>query len=105
MNEFGEILCATLEEIEPGFVATYGDVAHRLGISARQAGREVGRVPDDVPWWRVVRADGTPPTCRGGMADALLRAEGVPMRGDRVDLDRGRFSWPACPGATVAVDH
>lgn len=85
-DDLQEAVCAALEAIEPGSVATYGDVAHRLGISPRQAGREVSRVPDDVPWWRVVRADGTPATCRGGHAAALLESELVPMRGGRVDL-------------------
>lgn len=65
--EFSEAVCTVLDEIESGSVATYGDVARQLGISARQAGRDVSIVPDDVPWWRVVRADGTPAACRGGV--------------------------------------
>ncbi len=93
-RDHAQATAEVLETIEPGSVATYGDVAARLGTSPRQAGREVGRVPDDVPWWRVVRADGTPGTCRGGRAARLLTAEGVPMRAGRVDLGRARQSWP-----------
>ncbi|WP_184324581.1 MGMT family protein [Brachybacterium aquaticum] len=94
-DEITKAACVVLEAIEPGFVATYGDVARQLGISARQAGRVVSRVPDDVPWWRVVRADGTPGICRGGRAAGLLAAEGVPIRDGHVDLLHARYRWPA----------
>jgi alkylated DNA nucleotide flippase Atl1 len=43
----------------------------------------------DLPWHRVVRADGTIP--QGQPQRKLLRAEGVPMRGNRVDLDQARL--------------
>jgi len=42
----------------------------------------------DVPWFRVVRADGSIP--KGERQRELLLRDGVPMRGDRVDLDRAR---------------
>jgi alkylated DNA nucleotide flippase Atl1 len=50
-----------------------------------------------VPWWRVVRADGRP--VRGLEQEALsrLRAEGAPLRGDRVDLSRARFDVAGHP--------
>ncbi|NOQ59471.1 MGMT family protein [Mycolicibacterium fortuitum] len=94
-EDLNEAVCAVLDDIEPGFVATYGDVGRRLGISPRQAGREVSRVPDDVPWWRVVKADGTPATCRGGRAVALLESEGVAIRAGRVDMGRAPCPWDA----------
>ncbi|MFD4403112.1 MGMT family protein [Nocardia sp. NPDC058499] len=99
-DDLSKAVCAALEEIEPGSVATYGDISRRLGISPRQAGREVGRVPDDVPWWRVLRADGTPAACRGGHAAALLESEGVPMREGRVDLARARYEWKSARSHT-----
>jgi methylated-DNA-protein-cysteine methyltransferase related protein len=43
----------------------------------------------DVPWQRVVRADGS--AAKGSRQLALLRREGVPIRGDRVDLRRARL--------------
>lgn len=92
-DDLNAAICDVLADIEPGFVATYGDVGRQVGIHPRQAGREVSRVPDDVPWWRVVRADGTPPECRGGQAAALLEAEGVPFVNGRVDLARARRVW------------
>jgi alkylated DNA nucleotide flippase Atl1 len=37
-----------------------------------------------VPWHRVVRADGS--LAQGAPQRALLEAEGVPFRGERVDM-------------------
>jgi len=42
----------------------------------------------DLPWHRVVRADGSLP--QGEPQRERLAAEAVPMRGDRVDLERAR---------------
>lgn len=79
--------------IPGGEVASYGDVAEVLGIGARQVGRAMSLMNADVPWWRVVYADGTPATCHGGQAAQLLAAEGTPMRGGRVDMARARHRW------------
>ncbi len=71
--------------IPPGFVRTYGDIEPR-------APRLVGRVlatTDDLPWHRVVRADGS--LTQGRRQRELLLREGVRMRGDRVDLDDARL--------------
>jgi methylated-DNA-protein-cysteine methyltransferase-like protein len=80
--------------IPPGFVQTYGDidpgaprlVGHVLA-NLPAAGDELGG--DAVPWHRVVRADGRAPV--GAQQLALLRQEGVPIHGDRVDLRRARL--------------
>jgi alkylated DNA nucleotide flippase Atl1 len=44
---------------------------------------------EDVPWWRIVRADGS--LAKGARQRALLEAEGVPFRGDRVDMRVARL--------------
>jgi methylated-DNA-protein-cysteine methyltransferase related protein len=44
---------------------------------------------EDVPWHRVVRADGS--VAMGRRQLQLLRSEGVPMHGDRVDLREARW--------------
>ena len=41
-----------------------------------------------LPWQRVVRADGS--LAKGERQRALLEAEGVPFRGERVDM---RAAW------------
>jgi methylated-DNA-protein-cysteine methyltransferase-like protein len=71
--------------IPEGFVRTYGDIDPG-------APRLVGRVlatTHGIPWHRVVRADGSLP--QGAAQRELLVREGVPMRGDRVDLEQARL--------------
>jgi methylated-DNA-protein-cysteine methyltransferase-like protein len=68
--------------IPPGFVRTYGDVSPG---SPRFAGAVLASIEDgEVPWHRVVRADGT--LAQGDRQRRRLVAEGVPFRGARVDL-------------------
>jgi methylated-DNA-protein-cysteine methyltransferase-like protein len=43
----------------------------------------------DVPWFRIVRSDGT--LAKGARQRALLEAEGVPFRGERVDMRAARL--------------
>jgi methylated-DNA-protein-cysteine methyltransferase related protein len=45
--------------------------------------------PGDVPWWRVVRADGS--LAVGEEQRKRLWDEGVPFKGDRVDMDIARI--------------
>jgi alkylated DNA nucleotide flippase Atl1 len=48
---------ARVREIPPGFVRTYGDVSPG---APRFAGAVLFEYDDpDLPWWRVVRADGS----------------------------------------------
>jgi methylated-DNA-protein-cysteine methyltransferase related protein len=74
--------------IPEGFVRTYGDVSPG---APRFAGTVLFQVDEpDLPWWRVVRADGS--LAKGDRQRALLRAEGVPFRGRRVDMTRARVT-------------
>jgi methylated-DNA-protein-cysteine methyltransferase related protein len=75
--------------IPEGFVRTYGDI---YPSAPRLVGHVLARAPEDVPWHRVVRVDGSPPMGRPQLE--LLRGEGVPTRGDRVDMRLARL-----PGA------
>ena len=70
---------------------TYGDVAEYVGSKApRNVGRVLAADGGTVPWHRVLRADGTCAEHIRAEQLGLLRAEGVPIRGDRVDLARLR---------------
>ncbi|CAL9669398.1 MGMT family protein [Streptomyces sp. enrichment culture] len=80
--------------IPAGSVASYGDIGERIGAGPRQVGRAMSLLDENVPWWRVVYADGTPASCHGGRAPDLLRGEGTPMRGARVDMERARHRGP-----------
>jgi len=73
--------------IPPGFVRSYGDVSPG---APRVAGAVLSACSDPgVPWHRVVRADGS--LAKGDRQRALLEAEGVPFRGDRVDMRTARL--------------
>lgn len=85
----------TVIAIPAGFVASYGDIGKRIGAGPRQVGRAMSLLGDNVHWWRVVHADGTPATCHSGTAPALLKEEGTPMSGGRVDMARARQRWVA----------
>lgn len=77
--------------IPEGFVRTYGDVSPG---APRFAGTVLFRIDDpDLPWWRVVRADGS--LAKGDRQHALLVAERVPFRGARVDMSRARLAGDA----------
>ena len=81
--------------IPEGFVRTYGDIEPG---APRFVGHVLASTPDDVPWHRVVRADGTAPI--GEEQLARLRAEGVPLRGFRVDLAAARLPADPVPPGT-----
>lgn len=83
-----------LVTLQPGEVVSYGDVAEIAGFPrrSRAVGRLLATTDVEVPWWRVVRADGRLATEPPGEQAALLRAEGVTLRGDRVvESPGGRF--------------
>jgi methylated-DNA-protein-cysteine methyltransferase-like protein len=73
--------------IPPGYVRTYGDVSPG---APRLAGQVLSRTgAHDVPWHRVVRADGS--LAKGARQRRLLEAEAVPFRGERVVLSSARL--------------
>jgi len=77
-----------IREIPAGFVRTYGDVSPG---APRFAGTVLFEVDEpDLPWWRVVRADGS--LAKGARQRRLLIAEGVPFRGERVDMGVARIT-------------
>ena len=81
-------MLARVRAIPSGSVATYGDVspgAPRFAGSVLFATTE-----PDLPWWRIVRADGS--LAKGARQRGLLVAEGVPFRGERVDIELARVA-------------
>jgi alkylated DNA nucleotide flippase Atl1 len=77
-----------VREIPSGFVRTYGDVSPG---APRFAGSVLFVADEpDLPWWRVVRADGS--LAKGARQRQLLTAEGVPFRGEKVDMRTARIS-------------
>ena len=86
-----------VRRIPRGSVMTYGQIALRVGAprSARAVGGAMGRCPDDVPWHRVVNAQGGISRRRhlGSVLTQRIRLEqeGVKLRRGRVRLDRYRW--------------
>lgn len=89
----------TINEIPPGSVASYGQVAEIAGIprGARQVGYALRHAPDEaaLPWHRVLRSSGQSAFERGSRLFRLQRdrlaGEGVIMANGSVDMQR--FRW------------
>ena len=82
-----EKVLARIRDTPPGFVRAYGDVSPG---APRFAGSVLAACDDpDVPWHRIVRADGS--LAKGERQRRLLDAEGVPFKGDRVDMRTARL--------------
>ena len=98
-EEYVERVLSLVEQVPRGRVTTYGALADAVGAGGpRQVGRVMSQYGGSVPWWRVVRADGTLPLCHDGTARAHHLDEGTPFRPTgRVDL-RAAMWWP--PEAT-----
>jgi methylated-DNA-protein-cysteine methyltransferase related protein len=79
-----------VRSVPEGRVTTYGDLTPG---APRFAGAVLSRTDEDVPWQRIVRADGSLP--KGERQRRLLLAEGVPFRGKRVDM---REAWVPVSG-------
>jgi methylated-DNA-protein-cysteine methyltransferase related protein len=85
-------ILAAVRAIPAGFVCTYGDLSPG---APRVAGRALHDCSEHVPWWRVVRADGSLPL--GEAQRVRLDAEGVPLlatKTPRVDMRRARLASP-----------
>jgi methylated-DNA-protein-cysteine methyltransferase-like protein len=86
-----------VRRIPRGCVATYGQIAVLAGRprAARGVGQAVRECPPDVPWHRVVNAQGgiSRRARMSGMLTQRLRLEreGVRLRGGRVPL--ARYRW------------
>jgi methylated-DNA-protein-cysteine methyltransferase-like protein len=82
-----DAVIARIRDTPPGFVRAYGDVSPG---APRFAGTVLAATDDPtLPWHRIVRADGS--LAKGARQRALLEEEGVPFKGDRVDMRIARL--------------
>jgi alkylated DNA nucleotide flippase Atl1 len=97
-EEYVEHVLELVEQVPRGRVTTYGLIAEAVGRALGRGGpRLVGNVMAQfggpVPWWRVVRADGTLPPSHGEEARQAYLEEGTPLRrSGAVDLGRARWA-------------
>lgn len=94
MNEhMHERIREVVASVPKGSVASYGDIADVAGASTpRIVGWVLKEDGFDLPWHRIVRADGTPPPHKRESQLARLEAEGVQSDGFKVDMDRYRWN-------------
>ena len=86
-EELHERVREIVADVPAGKVATYGDIAALAGApSPRMIGRILSEDGADVPWHRVLRANGTPAPHIAREQLRRLRAEGVLADGGRVRL-------------------
>jgi methylated-DNA-protein-cysteine methyltransferase-like protein len=81
-----ETIFDRVRRVPPGYVTTYGDLSPS---APRHAGHALSQMPPGIPWWRVVRSDGTWP--KGAEQRRRLLAEDVPIRGQRVVMAEARI--------------
>lgn len=82
-TERQERILELIRRLPEGFVTTYGDLCPE---APRLPGRVLAMNEDaKLPWHRVVRADGS--YAQGERQRRLLRREGIPFAGKRVDME------------------
>ncbi|GAB3586612.1 MGMT family protein [Amycolatopsis endophytica] len=91
-EELHERVREVIATVPAGKVATYGDIAAIAGApSPRLVGRILSEDGEDLPWHRILRANGTPAPHLVHRQLELLRTEGVLADGHKVDLRTYRW--------------
>lgn len=106
-EKFYEQVWRLVRQIPDGRVATYGQIAQLIprpdgvdpdeyrAFGARWVGSAMAASPDDVPWQRVLNAQGKISQRRGAARQrALLEAEGVAFVNDKVDFKTVQWRGP-----------
>ncbi|WP_104482778.1 MGMT family protein [Actinokineospora auranticolor] len=92
-EELHEKVRQAIQAIPHGRVATYGDIADLTRApSPRLIGKILSEDGHDLPWHRVLRANGTPAPHLAREQLERLRAEGVLTEGEKVDLRAYRWA-------------
>ena len=80
-GDFAAAVEAVIRSIRAGEVATYGEVAAEAGRpgAARAVGHLLATASADLPWWRVVAANGRLVPGHEAEHARRLRAEGVAL--------------------------
>ncbi len=80
-DDYVEDVLAIVESIPRGRVTTYGTIAEAVGrYGARRVGNVMASHGGAVPWWRVVRADGSLPPSHEENARPHYLDEGTPLK-------------------------
>jgi alkylated DNA nucleotide flippase Atl1 len=87
-----EAVFDVVERIPPGRVSSYGAIGRIVGVGPRRVARALSAGGGAVPWYRVLRADGTAADPVRVRQLEMLAGEGVPIRNGRVDM--AAVCWP-----------
>lgn len=100
-----------VQQVPAGRICTYSDIATIVGggIDAWTIGQALNRVPkeqeNDVPWQRVINAQGGIST-RGPLQRKMLEDEGISFdERDRIDLRQFRWAGPSAEWAAANGFH
>jgi alkylated DNA nucleotide flippase Atl1 len=86
-EELHERVRDLIKSIPSGRVASYGDIAALASApTPRLVGRILSEDGHDLPWHRVLRANGTPAPGLARRQLELLRAEGVLADGEKISM-------------------
>jgi methylated-DNA-protein-cysteine methyltransferase-like protein len=96
-QEYVEEVLRLVESIPEGRVMSYGAIADALAESSgrnspRQVGTIMARHGGGVPWHRVVTSAGRMPPGHEQEARQRLLSEGVPVKGEHVDMARAGWT-------------
>jgi methylated-DNA-protein-cysteine methyltransferase-like protein len=106
-QDFYEQVWRLVRQVPRGKVVTYGQIAQMLpppaegepetykAFGSRWVGSAMAACPDDVPWQRVINAQGKISDRPGAMRQRqLLEAEGIVFVKDKVDLKVYQWRGP-----------
>lgn len=85
-----ELVLRAVEQVPPGSVASYGDIAELVGTSARRVGTIMATRGGEVSWWRVTNRDGELPAHLLPLACKQWGREGIANDGQRCRISRHR---------------
>lgn len=87
-GDFERRVKQVLRRLKPGELATYGEVAEEAGFpgAARAVGNLLSNNGEDLPWWRVVKADGSLAAGHRKKQVELLKSEGIHVVSNRVGV-------------------
>lgn len=102
-----ELVLLAVEQVPPGRVVSYGDLAELVGTSARHVGAIMRERGDQVTWWRVTSSYGDLPAHLHDEARARWAEEGIAWKPNglgcriadhRCDLVRLAEAWERAAG-------
>jgi alkylated DNA nucleotide flippase Atl1 len=102
-ERYVEAVLRCVEQVPPGRVSTYSAIAAAVGRGGpRQVGQILAMYGAAVPWWRVVRADGSLPPSHRPEALAHYADEQTPIVA--TGADTVRILMPAALWRPASVD-